>query len=88
LCADAGLVVLAYTDEAEGTMAENEDRGGRFVKVVLRPAVTFAPGSDAALARRLHGTAHEKCFLANSVNFEVCCEPRNTYPCRVEPRSP
>jgi organic hydroperoxide reductase OsmC/OhrA len=80
LCADAGLVVLEYRDEAEGTMVERVDGSSRFVKVVLRPAVKLAPGSDGTLAQHLHNTAHEKCFLANSVNFEVVCEPQNAAP--------
>jgi len=43
--------------------------------VVLRPTVTVTPGSDVARARTLHKPAHEKCFIANSVNFPVECEP-------------
>ena len=34
-----------------------------------------APGSDIERARTLHQPAHEKCFIANSVNFPVECEP-------------
>jgi organic hydroperoxide reductase OsmC/OhrA len=40
--------------------------------------VTIAPGSDADKARELHGPAHAKCFIANSVNFPVDCEPTIT----------
>src|SRR5690242_16645175 len=41
LCADAGVVVLAYRDHATGTMVEDPATGsGRFVRVVLRPQVT------------------------------------------------
>jgi len=43
--------------------------------VVLHPTVTVAKGSDAERARTLHKPAHEKCFIANSVNFPVECEP-------------
>lgn len=84
LCADAGLVVVAYEDAAEGVMLEAADGAGRFVHVVLRPGVTLAAASDLALAERLHHTAHEKCFLANSVNFEVSCKP--TLRCEDVPR--
>jgi organic hydroperoxide reductase OsmC/OhrA len=48
---------------------------GRFQSVTLRPRVTVAPGSDVALARDLHHSAHSKCFIANSVNFPVENEP-------------
>ncbi len=76
LCADAGIVVTAYSDAAEGTMLEGADGGGRFTEVVLRPRVALKPGSDAALAHQLHEAAHGKCFIANSVNFPVRVEPR------------
>lgn len=75
LCAEAGIVVLAYTDHAEGEMEESDDGSGRFTRVVLRPRVSVAAGSDAVQARELHHTAHARCFIANSVNFPVACEP-------------
>jgi organic hydroperoxide reductase OsmC/OhrA len=43
--------------------------------VLLRPTVTLAKGSDVEKARYLHHTAHEKCFIARSVNFPVEVEP-------------
>ncbi|HEV8612901.1 MAG TPA: OsmC family protein [Gemmatimonadales bacterium] len=75
LCAEAGISVLAYRDEAVGTMVEDAARGGYFTRVVLHPKVTIASGGDPAKARQLHHAAHEKCFVANSVNFPVTCEP-------------
>ncbi|HSJ23913.1 MAG TPA: OsmC family protein [Longimicrobiales bacterium] len=76
LCADAGVTVTAYRDEASGTMHQAADGGGRFTCVVLRPRVTLATGSDAARAEALHADAHRLCFIAQSVNFPVRCEPR------------
>ncbi|MFX1677182.1 OsmC family protein [Paraburkholderia sp. A2WS-5] len=75
LCADAGIAVLAYVDEAQGTMTDGGPEPGRFTEVVLRPRVTIRAGDDASLAAQLHHTAHEKCYVANSVNFPVRCEP-------------
>ena len=75
LCSDAGVVVLAYSDEATGTMVEDAARGGYFTQVTLHPRVTIARGSDAAKAAELHHPAHEKCFVANSVNFPVHHRP-------------
>ena len=75
LCAEAGVVVTAYEDAAEGEMQEAPDGGGAFVRAVLRPRVTIAAGSDEARARALHHEAHAKCFIARSVNFPVECEP-------------
>jgi organic hydroperoxide reductase OsmC/OhrA len=76
LCSAAGIVVLAYRDEAAGTMVEDEGGGGRFTAAVLRPAVTLAPGTDVTRALALHEEAHRLCFIANSVNFPVGIEPR------------
>jgi organic hydroperoxide reductase OsmC/OhrA len=75
LCAEAGIVVTEYADRAEGVMEEASDEGGRFRRVVLRPRVTLAPGADTEAAQRLHGVAHARCFIANSVNFPVEHEP-------------
>jgi organic hydroperoxide reductase OsmC/OhrA len=78
LCAEAGIVVVAYEDAAEGVMAEAADGAGQFVSVTLRPHATLAPGADVQTAQRLHHEAHKKCFIARSVNFPVRCEPRFT----------
>ncbi|MDQ6647544.1 MAG: OsmC family protein [Pseudomonadota bacterium] len=71
----AGVVVNAYRDTAEGMM-ETEGDGGRFVEVVLRPTVTISAHSDPVRALAAHDDAHHACFIANSVNFPVRCEPR------------
>jgi len=69
LCADAGIEVAAYTDEASGIM-KLKDGKVRFTEVTLRPRVTIAAG-DLELAEVLHARAHDACFIANSVNFPV-----------------
>ena len=74
LCVDAGIVVLAYSDDASGVMALDTDGAGRFTRVTLRPRVLVADGTDFATAQALHHAAREKCFIANSVNFPVGCE--------------
>jgi organic hydroperoxide reductase OsmC/OhrA len=78
LCADAGVTVLAYRDAPVGSMVEDRAKGGHFTKVVLHPRVTIAKDADAAKAHALHESAHAKCFIANSVNFPVTCEPEIT----------
>lgn len=75
LCAEAGVVVTEYVDEAVGTMAEVKETGGHFTEVILRPLATLQAGSDVELATRLHEKAHHLCFVANSVNFPVRVEP-------------
>jgi organic hydroperoxide reductase OsmC/OhrA len=75
LCAEASIVVTHYLDQAIGTMLETEDGGGRFAEVVLKPIVIIAPESDRNQAEQLHERAHHLCFVANSMNFPVLCEP-------------
>jgi organic hydroperoxide reductase OsmC/OhrA len=78
LCADAGIAVQTYVDDARGEMEEGGDGGGRFVRVTLRPRVTVARGADLSKARALHERAHALCFIANSVNFPVLHEAEVT----------
>lgn len=75
LCAVAGVVVTEYVDQPVGTMTEGGAGGGRFTEVVLRPRVTVAAPEMADKAKELHAEAHEKCFIASSVNFPVRHEP-------------
>lgn len=75
LCAERSIEVVEYVDDAIGTMVEDADRGGYFTNVVLKPRVTLAPGSEVGAAEALHDRAHHLCFVANSVNFPVRCEP-------------
>ncbi|MFE6864623.1 OsmC family protein [Nocardia sp. NPDC057668] len=70
LCAEAGVVVTRYHDTAVGVMDDV-----RFQHVTLRPKVTVRDASMVDKAVALHAVAHEKCFIANSVNFPVTHEP-------------
>jgi organic hydroperoxide reductase OsmC/OhrA len=78
LCADAGIVVTDYRDEAEGTMRENTDGSGEFSRVVLRPRMTITDASRIEEAKALHHRAHAMCFIARSVKFAVEHEPQVT----------
>ena len=71
--ARAGVHVVAYSDDAGGTMQLQNGRM-RFTEASLRPLVVIAAGNDLPLAKRLHVLAHEHCFIANSVNFPVSCD--------------
>ncbi len=75
LCAQAGIVVTAYEDAAEGSMTEEPSGAGQFTAVTLRPRVTISAESDAARAMELHREAHAFCFIARSVNFSVIAQP-------------
>ncbi|WP_336645232.1 OsmC family protein [Microbacterium sp. USHLN186] len=70
-CVTAGVVVVAYRDEATAIMREDGRGGGAFAEVMLRPQVTVADAGMLEAARRAHHTAHEWCFIANSVSFPV-----------------
>jgi organic hydroperoxide reductase OsmC/OhrA len=76
LCAVNNIVVVDYRDEAWGLMEENADGSAQFVRVVLKPAVKVAAGSDRAKAGALHEKAHHLCFIARSVNFSVEVSPQ------------
>jgi len=75
LAADAGVIVTAYEDRPEGTLSLNRGQGS-FTEIVLHPQVTVTAQSDADKAAALHADAHRACFIANSLNFPVRCEPR------------
>ena len=76
LAAVEGVVVTEYVDHAEGSMRTAPGgETGRFELVTLRPEVTLAEGSHVGKVAGLHREAHRRCFIANSVNFPVRCEP-------------
>lgn len=74
LCADAGITVESYIDQAEGTLRLGGDEN-RFTRVVLHPAVTIRERARIAEAEALHEEAHARCFIARSMRFPVTCEP-------------
>jgi organic hydroperoxide reductase OsmC/OhrA len=71
LCARSGVRVVAYADDASGTLALDVRGGGRFETITLRPHVTVADAADAAHALALHEAAHERCFIANSCRVPI-----------------
>lgn len=74
LCTLNHITVIDYQDAASGTLRENDDGSGEFVRVLLRPRVEISAG-DKAKALALHNEAHHMCFIARSVNFPVDFEP-------------
>ena len=73
LAANAGYVVDAYLDAAQGVLEKPADGVERVTRVILAPAVVFSGAKlpDAASVDRLHHEAHERCFLANSVKTQI-----------------
>jgi organic hydroperoxide reductase OsmC/OhrA len=75
LCADAGINVVKYTDNASAVMVQVQGGGGNFAEATLHPIVTITDSSMMEKANALHVEANKKCFIANSVNFPVKHEP-------------
>ncbi len=71
LCAEAGIVVVDYSDQAVGKMTETADGGGHFTEITLYPAVVITDDARIQEANSLHHKANALCFIANSVNFPV-----------------
>ncbi|MBC7425024.1 MAG: OsmC family protein [Bacteroidia bacterium] len=74
-CADARIIVTSYIDKPVGLMSELAKGGGHFTMVTLHPEIIITDSTKIELAISLHKNAHEKCFIANSVNFPVTHQP-------------
>jgi len=74
LAAKARIDVVAYEDEASATMPE-DDPPVRITEIVLRPRITVAGDASDERVRKLVDTAHEHCFIANSLNSSMSIEP-------------
>jgi organic hydroperoxide reductase OsmC/OhrA len=76
LAAQRGYVVDSYEDDALGLLGKDGDGRIAMLEIRLRPTITFAgelqPGSEELDA--LHHTAHEKCYVANSLRCPVVVE--------------
>ena len=75
LAAQRGLVIDSYVDDAAGTLDTNAEGKKAMTRIALRPAIVFSgrQPSDAELAE-LHHLAHERCYIANTLNADVVVE--------------
>ena len=66
-----------YHDQASGVMGRNAAGKLAITVVTLRPAVQFCGPSIPTQAEitAMHHQAHAECFIANSVNSTLRCEP-------------
>ena len=71
LCADAGVIVTNYEDNAVGIMEEAPKQPGKFISVTLNMKVTIKDANMIDKAMELHDEANKYCFIANSLNFNV-----------------
>ncbi len=74
VAAQGGVDVLGYADDATGEMPGDEVPL-RITRIVLRPVVTVAAGTDLPTVERMTHEAHEQCYIANSLTSEVVVEP-------------
>jgi organic hydroperoxide reductase OsmC/OhrA len=75
LCSVNNISVQSYEDAAQGVMMEENDGSGRFISATLHPKIRLRHGDDSSKAAELHHLAHQKCFIANSLNFPVEVKP-------------
>ncbi len=75
-CVASEVVVVSYQDKPVGKMVIEDNGSGQFTQITLQPTVTVAEESMLEKLEGLHHKAHEVCFIANSLNFEVKIEGR------------
>lgn len=74
LATRAGIRILAYTDEAEGVVSE-ENKVVSMRRIYLRPKILVVAGADREKGLALVQKAHAQCFIANSIHAEVIIQP-------------
>lgn len=78
IASERSFQIDSYTDEAVGTLARDSEGKISMTEVTLRPKVKFSgenlPDKDDIDA--IHHSAHEQCFIANSVKSTIKIEPR------------
>jgi organic hydroperoxide reductase OsmC/OhrA len=74
LAAKARIDVVAYGDDASALMPEDEEPV-RITDITLRPRITVDGDASEERVRKLVDTAHEHCFIANTLNCSMTVEP-------------
>jgi organic hydroperoxide reductase OsmC/OhrA len=74
LAAKARIDVVAYDDDALALMPEDE-QPVRITEITLRPRIAVAGDASEERVRKLVETAHEHCFVANSLTTSMSIEP-------------
>jgi organic hydroperoxide reductase OsmC/OhrA len=74
LAAKARIDVVAYDDEAVALMPMDEEPA-RITEITLRPRITVTGDASEERIRKLVHTAHDHCFIANSLNSAMSIEP-------------
>jgi organic hydroperoxide reductase OsmC/OhrA len=74
LAAKARVDVVAYEDDATALMPGDE-QPVRITEITLRPRIAVSGEASEERIRKLVDTAHEHCFVANSLNSSMVIEP-------------
>jgi len=78
LASKARIDVVEYVDEASGVMPI-DDEPVRLTEITLRPRIVIAGDASEESVQKLVHTAHEHCYIANSLKSEVTLEPQVEY---------
>jgi organic hydroperoxide reductase OsmC/OhrA len=74
LASKARIDVVEYEDEALGLMPQ-DGQPVRITEITLRPRVVVTGDASEERVRKLFETAHEHCYIANSLNSQMGIEP-------------
>jgi organic hydroperoxide reductase OsmC/OhrA len=74
LAAKARIDVVGYEDEATALMPEDQEPV-RITEIALRPRIAVAGDASEERVRKLVDSAHEHCFIANSLTSAMTVEP-------------
>ena len=79
IAAKKKFVLDEYVDEATGYMEKNAEGRLAITRVTLRPRLKFSGEKQptAQEIEEMNHTAHEQCFIANSVKTEVKVETQS-----------
>jgi organic hydroperoxide reductase OsmC/OhrA len=74
LAAKARVDVVKYVDEATALMPTDEEPV-RITEITLRPLIVVAGDASEPRIHKLVDTAHEHCFVANTLNTKITIQP-------------
>jgi organic hydroperoxide reductase OsmC/OhrA len=74
LAAKARIDVVEYEDDATAVMPEDSEPV-HITEITLRPRIAIAGEASEARVHKLIHTAHEHCFIANTLTSEIAIEP-------------
>jgi organic hydroperoxide reductase OsmC/OhrA len=75
LAAKARIDVVGYEDDATAVMPVDE-QPARVTEIALRPRILVSGDASEQRVRKLMDTAHEHCYVANSLNCAMTIDPQ------------